>query len=99
MVSPNADFFAAAFGESYEEFLDILSMPDRYIVHREKYKQGQAKDWRKLFRGMTTSTRTEFLEVLARLNGIRDKKTEIEKESRFRELLEHYYPRGRVPPG
>ena len=53
MVSPNADFFAAAFGESSEEFLEILSMPDRYIVHREKYKPDRAKDWRRLFRRMT----------------------------------------------
>lgn len=99
MVSPDAEFFAAAFGESYEDFLEILSMPDRYIVHREKYKRGRVKDWRKLFRRMTTSTRIEFLEVLARLNGIRDKKEEMKKHSQFRELLEHYYPRGRVPRG
>jgi hypothetical protein len=99
MVSPNAEFFVAAFGESYEEFLEILSMPDRYIIHREKYRHNRAKDWRKLFRRLTNGTRTEFLDLLARLNGLRDKKAEIKEESRFRDLLEHYYPRGRVPHG
>ena len=96
MVSPDADFFAAAFGKSYEEFLEILSMPDRYIIHREKYKPDRVKDWRKRFRRMASGTRTEFLEVLAGLNGTRDKKAGMKKYSQFRELLEHYYPRGRV---
>jgi hypothetical protein len=97
MVSPDADFFAAAFGESYQEFLEILSMPDRYIVHREKYKANRTKDWRKLFRRLTDSTRTEFLGLLAKLNGLRDKKVEMKQHGQFRELLEHYYPHGRVP--
>ena len=89
-------FFAAAFGESIEEFLEILAMPDRYIVHRDKYKSGQTKDWRKLFRRMTPSTRVEFLDILAKLNGSRNKKEEMKEHVQFRELLEHYYPRGRV---
>jgi hypothetical protein len=96
MVSPNPEFFAAAFGESYEEFREILSMPDRYIVHREKYKSDQAKDWHKLFRRMALSTRAELLEILASLNGCRNKKEEMGKHGQFREILEHYYPRGRV---
>lgn len=96
MVSPNAEFFAAAFGESYEEFLEILVMPDRYIVHREKYKNGPVGDWQKVFRRMTPSTRAEFLDILAALNGSRDKCTEMRKHDQFRDLLEHYFPNGQV---
>lgn len=95
-VWPTEGFFAAAFGESYEEFLEILAMPDRYIIHRAKYRENRAKDWRKLFRRLLPNTRTELLEVLATLNGTRDKKAEMKKHSEFREILEHYYPHGQV---
>ena len=61
-----------------------------------KYGQNKAKDWRKLFRRLTANTRTEFLGVLATLNGTREKKAEMKKHSQFRDLLEHYYPHGRV---
>ena len=96
MVSPYRPFFNAAFGSSFEEFLEILSMPDRYIIQREKYKDNEAADWRKRFRRLSGSSRRELLEVLARLNGSREKKKEIAKHRSFRSLLEHYYPDGKV---
>ena len=71
MVSPNADFFAAAFGQSYEDFSEILSMPDRYIVHRGKYSGNKVDDWRKHFRRLSQTAREEFLHILGDLNSSR----------------------------
>ncbi len=96
MVSPNRSFFAGAFGNSYAEFLETLSMPDRYIIQRERYKQNEALNWRKKFRKLTKSSRDELLDILAQLNGLRDKKVALARHRRFRGLLEHYYPDGKV---
>ena len=96
MVSPSAKFFAAAFGESYNEFLEILSMPDRYIIHREKHKDDSAKDWQKRFRRLSEGSRAELLNILAGLNRSRTKKADMAKHTQFRAILEHYYPGGFV---
>jgi len=47
VVSPNVDFFNFAFGETVEQFKTILSMPDNYIIFREKYKN-ERETWFKL---------------------------------------------------
>ena len=96
LVSPKPDFFAAAFGESFKEFLDILSMPDRYIIYREQYRNDGAADWKKLFRRLSEKTKSEFLDLLAQLNQDRNRKERIKKMKRFRALVEHYYPNGEV---
>jgi hypothetical protein len=96
MVSPNYRFFRAAFGNSFAEFLEILSMPDRYVVQREKYKHGDAADWRRRFRRLSGSSRQELLDILAVLNRTKDKKAEMGKHRRFAAILEHYYPDGQV---
>ena len=53
LVSPNPDFIRAAFGATYEEFLEILAMPDRYIIYRKEYKNNGASEWRKKYRRLT----------------------------------------------
>lgn len=92
MVSPNPKFFAAAFGESPEEFIEILSMPDRYIIYRKDNKDTGAAEWRKLYRKLSDSDREELLELLALLNKSRNRKPLIESNSKFQDILEHYYP-------
>ncbi|HHV61424.1 MAG TPA: cobalamin-binding domain-containing protein [Firmicutes bacterium] len=94
IVSPNPEFFQAAFGESYDEFLEIISMPDRYIIHRNRYKDREALDWKKLYRKLSQTEREEFLSVLAILNKSRNRKADIASHRKFKPLLEHYYPGG-----
>ena len=96
MVSPNPTFFSGAFGNSYREFLEIISMPDRYIIQREKYVANGTSDWRKRFRKLSRSEKNELLGILADLNGSRSKKADMTKHRKFRALLEHYYPDGKV---
>jgi hypothetical protein len=97
LVSPKQSFFFAAFGSSVEEFLEIISMPDRYIVMRERYKGQQVDDWRRLYRALTPDQREEFLGVLALLNNPKTRKQVIEKYAgQYGDLIEHYYPGGKA---
>lgn len=96
VVSPNPEFFRAAFGESHEEFLEILSMPDRYIIYREHYRD-QATEWRKRFCRLSCSSREELLAILEKLNTRRRCNKHIGAHPRrLRRLLEHYYPNGKA---
>jgi hypothetical protein len=100
LISPNVKFIEAAFGKTLEEFLEILSMPDRYIIYREEYKTNSAKEWRRLFRRLKPHKKDEFLLLLEELNrNYRDRRTVIARiGGLFGRLLEHYYPNGETPP-
>ncbi len=98
MVSPNPEFFAVAFGETYEEFLEILSMPDRYIIYRSHFKK-EAGYWKRLYRKLSAEDREEFLTILAVLNKSKTRKADIATHKKFTSLLEHYYPNGETPAG
>jgi hypothetical protein len=97
LVSPNPSFVARAFGETFEEFLEILCMPDRYIIWRNSYEGCGVEDWRTQFRRLTTSSKDEFLAELHVLNKTRTKRADFIARSRFSTLLEHYYPEGKTP--
>lgn len=96
VVSPNPVFFKAAFGRSLDEFLEIVSMPDLYIIQRKKYSS-EAKAWRNKFRGLTASARRDFLQALETVHRAADKKEEIARSHcQFHALFEHYYPNGKI---
>lgn len=99
LISPNPEFIGAAFGNSYREFLEILSMPDRYIIYREEYKNQGADDWRRLFRRLKPHKKVEFFSLLEDLNKDRQRKSRLAKiNGLFGKLLEHYYPNGETAP-
>jgi len=91
MVSPNPEFFAAAFGNNYEEFLNILSMPERYIIHRNAYKE-EAKDWLREYKKLSESERNALLDVLAEIVRTKNKIKVFRENKRFLHLLNYYYP-------
>jgi hypothetical protein len=97
IVSPNQNFFKAAFGDSFEEFIEIICMPDRYIIYREDHKQNGASEWKKLFRKLSENDRREFVRALDITHHSRDRKREIDRFKKFRSLLDHYYPNGNIP--
>ena len=98
LVSPNPVFFDAAFGIDYKTFLEILSMPDRYIIYREKYKKAEAEDWQRRFSRLSQSRQAQFLDSLAVVARSRDKERAIRELSLPTSLAEHYYPGGRATP-
>ena len=99
LVSPHLEFVQGAFGSSEGEFLEILSMPDRYIIHRKKYEEnGATAEWRKLFHRLSAGSRDDFLDALAVINRSRQKEAVIADYKKFARLLEHYYPGGKPTP-
>jgi hypothetical protein len=100
LVSPNPDFIAGAFGETYENFLEILSMPDRYIIYRSHYADDGAADWQKEFSRLDSGQRMRLLDILQELNSFpRERQERLARvESEFRLILEHYYPGAKTAP-
>lgn len=100
LVSPNPDFIRGAFGETFEDFLEILSMPDRYIIYRKRYENDGAADWRKMFRRFSAERKTVLLDRLQELNAAPRERPELlsRVERPLRPILEHYYPGGRAAP-
>ena len=100
LVSPNPDFIRHAFGETFEDFLEILSMPDRYIVYREHYANDGAADWKREFGRLSGDKKDELLKILQDLNSApRERPQKLSKlEYPFRSIIEHYYPGGQAAP-
>jgi hypothetical protein len=93
-VSPNPEFFYEAFGETYEKFVEIMSMPEHYVIHRHKHKANGAAEWTRLFGRLTQGQRTTLYETLD--NGPVTKEA-ISKVSgkRLVRILEHYLEEGK----
>lgn len=89
MVSPKRRFFEAAFGSSPEEFVEIASMPDEYIIHREKHKLNGAGEWRRTYRSLTNIELREFVEC-ANAPGLKLGDFSQVHSSKVRDLLSHY---------
>ena len=98
LVSPHLEFFEAAFGSTWEEFVEIISMPDRYIIHRKRHHDAEAAEWSRMYRKLLPSERDELMDILdrARISALR---TEILRTAPnpYRGILQHYYPNGQVP--
>lgn len=90
MVSPSQAFFDAAFGGSCDEFLSIISMPDRYILHRDIYAD-EAAEWRRLYNALLPSEQHDFLAALELANHARKRRGSI-PPSQYSALMRHYYP-------
>lgn len=90
MVSPNPSFFTAAFGSSVGEFLEILAMPDHYIIYRSRFRE-QAEEWRSEFRRFTQDEREQLLELLAELKGHGTSLSLSGINPKFWRILEHYF--------
>jgi len=92
IVSPNPKFFDAAFGHDYNEFMNIISMPDNYIINRNKYIDNEAKEWRKQFSKLDGVELDRFLDLLKVLNNSKNRSGIIARHPEYRKLLNHYYP-------
>jgi hypothetical protein len=100
LVGTRPEFIARAFGETFEEYQEILSMPDRYIIYRKRYEHDGARDWRRMYRRLGVDRREELLRRLEELNRApRDRSRLLAGLGRpLRPIMEHYYPHGRSAP-
>lgn len=86
VVGVKRKFFLRAFGASAEEFIELISMPEDYIMNREAHEDSDAREWRVQYRKLSQSQLTDF--KLRALNG---KQTVLGSEYREVErLLAHY---------
>ncbi len=64
VVSPNPSFFNVSFGRSVDEFKEIVTMPDRFIIYRKEFSE-EAREWKKDFSRLNSSQQSELLNILA----------------------------------
>lgn len=59
MAFPNQNLFYVAFGKNINKFLDIIRMPENYIIKRSIYNHnGQIKKWKSCFESMSENERS-----------------------------------------
>lgn len=89
MVSPNPVFFQHAFGNSVEQFLEIIAMPDPYIIFRAA-NSDKAKEWRRMYVRLSDCEKAEFLKLLGEIH-LKTERTKEKINGRFEDLLAYYY--------
>lgn len=94
LIGTNPEFIDAAFGKTYEQFINIISMPDQYIIFRNDNKDSGTHEWRKSFQRLGSDERAELMDLLDVLNkNPRSRKELIAKNCKYHNILEHYYPK------
>lgn len=63
-VGLREDFFDAAFGRDFDEFEQISSMPEKYIIYRNYYEKDAAK-WKRNFSKLSTRQRVLFIKDIS----------------------------------
>jgi hypothetical protein len=88
IVAPGRKFFNVAFGQSIEEFREILYMPEPYILFRSYFEElGLTQQWRILFYSLDESEKSEILPLIESNNFSAANHLENPK---LRALLSHY---------
>lgn len=90
LISPRREFFQVAFGSNFKEFLQIVYMPEDYIINRRKHENNGAFDWLNLYKKLTKNEKSTFINIIARNN--RFIKEDVSQLSSFKlkKLLSHY---------
>jgi hypothetical protein len=91
-VMPGDEFFYRAFGESEEEFLTILHMPEKLLMNRGRTPKQEEKEWKRKFKRLTAGQKKELLRVLCG-NRTVSKLTSASsrlKSAKVREILDYY---------
>lgn len=68
VVPKEEDFFLRAFGSSEKEFLEILTMPDEFIRHRDFFEEkGLTQLWRASFSKLSAQEKKELITILEKM--------------------------------
>lgn len=88
VVAAGSTFFYKAFGETQEEFFELLAMPRDLIMFRSHFEEnGTTQKWQSLYRGLSKEQK-ERLMALVSLNVSDLKKADWPED--LREILEFY---------
>lgn len=83
IVADGESFFFKAYGNSIEEFYEILSMPKEFVTYRNYFeKNGLVFEWKKKFNVLSDYEKKELMDILSN-----EKDTE---NSKIIELLDYY---------
>lgn len=64
-VGRGRSFFEEAFGRNEDEYLDLLYMPEEYILYRFHFKEnGATEEWKKLFKSLSTEDKVFVLPII-----------------------------------
>ena len=60
VVGIKKEFFLRAFGANAREFVELISMPEEYIMDRAEHEATDAREWREQYRALSDDQRAEF---------------------------------------
>ena len=69
MVSGKPDFFKRAFGDTYQDYEDLLIRPHHYLFNREYYENydplGKLSEYLEQFKKLKPTDKNQLLEILS----------------------------------
>ena len=88
VVAAGSDFFYKAFGNTLEEYFELLAMPRELIMFRHHFEEnGTTAAWKKLYQAMSDEQKKELMEFTSHTVA-ELKQTLCPKQ--FREILPYY---------
>lgn len=88
------DFFRRAFGETEEEFLKILYMPEKILMNRTRITLPDERDWSSKFSKLTVNEKSELVAILCE-NRTKNKIANMiskTKNLKLKNILNYYIP-------
>lgn len=86
VVGIKKKFFLRAFGEDAKSFVELISMPEEYIMHRTEHEETDAALWRRQYQDLSEAHLADFK---ARALGGKNPRLGSEDET-VEALLAHY---------
>lgn len=88
VVAAGSDFFYKAFGNTLEEYFELLAMPRELIMFRHHFEEnGTTASWKKLYQAMSDEQKKELIEFTSHTVA-ELKQTPCPEQ--FREILPYY---------
>lgn len=88
IVPTNPEFFRLAFGKTVQEFLDLIQMPENYIIERgNNIKNGNIDKWSKEYKSLNYQERRLTKKMISGGKGTRYGCT---KNKNILQFLDHY---------
>jgi hypothetical protein len=93
-VMTGEEFFYRAFGESEEEFIRILHMPENILMHRKRTPGSKEKSWVSKYENLNDGERKELLALLCECRTKGTLVTAIKRShsQKLKDILEYYLP-------
>lgn len=97
VVSGDPSFFKRAFGNTVDEFHDLLMRPHHFIFNRDWYDElggkAQLAEYKKEFKKLSDSERAELLGLIASVDPREMRgQAAFATTSRLKSIMRHYFP-------